>query len=77
MVDSITPLPPINSKVTKPQVAEKNPHHQNEKKRKHKDKHEEEEVRDEVVIEGHPAEDSTENKSPTPPPLSHKIDIEV
>lgn len=76
MVDSLSPAPPINPKVTKTQVAEKNPHHQND--RRQKDNHTEEEILDEVMVEGIQEEGASEisqkthEKSP-----SHNIDIEV
>lgn len=60
MVDSLTPLPPLSSRVTKTQVTEKNPHHQNNPE--HQEKKEDEEIQDEVNIE------SEKKKTPEPEP---------
>ena len=77
MVDSLSPLPPINARITKTQVSEKDPHHQNNQQQ-HQDA-KDEEIKDEVVIENLDQKEisSEENKKKPSPSLPHKIDIEV
>jgi|GEM_PF-5559960 len=80
MVETLSPLPPINSRVTKPQVAEKNPHHQGGGQQ-HKDEHKDKEIVDEVIIEANDDSDTTSPQAITkknlPPNPLHNIDIEV
>jgi hypothetical protein len=47
MVDSLSPLPPINARITKTTVSEKDPHHQNNKQHK---EHKPDDIEDEITI---------------------------
>ena len=77
MVDSLLPLPPINVRVSKTRVSEKNPHYQN--KQQSKEDPEEEEIKDEIDI----ASISKEAEQPSKPKkfqlsgLQPNIDVEV
>ncbi len=79
MVDGLAPLPPVNARIHKTQVTEKDPHHQQEQK---KQKEKKQEIEDEILLnEEFKKDESDENvEIPTTPPKkisSHKIDIEV
>ena len=76
MADSITPLPPIDPRIARTQVTEKDPHHQKGPRGKKNLK--DEEVQDEVVVVPMKKEnEKAENKKKPPPSPQHKIDIEV
>ncbi len=70
---------PINLRIAKTQVAEKNPHHQHDQQ--HKKQHEDEEISDEMLIEANEDSQATSpqeitSKTPAPNP-HHNLDIEV
>ncbi len=80
MVDSLSPLPPLSTRVAKTHVSDKNPNHQNSKQKKPQ---EHKEIQDEIAIELPESEETLAKdapKKPKTPPYSkpeHNIDIEV